>query len=169
MFSLAQFGPFPQQDCEHIRPHEVQPHIEVSLITCSAEAFLFDWLPLQSWGWISVYWVPNMLSQNTGKLSGNAERYQAPCHAPRPQNAMQTLMAVMMVLLQNGSDWDVTEPDTHKHTVETWSQRQIHSVRTDAHLKGSLTMRAPGQKIREVCWQVFRPHFKLSGLHRNQN
>lgn len=85
-----------------------------------------------------------MLSQNTGKLSGNAERYQAPCHAPRPQNAMQTLMAVMMVSLQNGSDWDVTEPDTHKHTAETWSQRQIHSVRTDAHLKGSLTMRAAG-------------------------
>lgn len=57
---------------------------------------------------------------------------------------MQTLVAVMMVSLQNGSDWDVTEPDTHKHMVETWSQRQIHCVQTDAHLKGSLILRAAG-------------------------
>lgn len=102
--------------------------------------------------------MPNTLSQKTGECSGNAGRHQALCHAPRPQNAAQTLVAVMMVSLQNGSDWDVTEPDAHKHMVETWGQRQIHCVQTDAHLKGSLIPRAAaggGEDVSKWCHQDF--------------
>lgn len=35
---------------------------------------------------------------------------------------------------------------THTHTLRTWSQRQTHTVRTDACLKGSFPLQAEGQR-----------------------
>lgn len=99
---------------------------------------------LQSWGWISVCLVPNRLSQSTVECCCHAGHCHAPCHPPRLQNATQALTAATLVSLQSRSDWGVTEPDTH--TLRTWSQRQTHTVRTDACLKGSFPLQAEGQR-----------------------
>lgn len=130
-----------QQDCELSTTHGVQPHSELTA------RLSFDRLPLQAWGWKSVLRFAKHTLTKEEAAQFAITRSASPCRAAKCH--ADTLAgrqgwwcrhtsgtAGMMVQPLSGGDWDVTEPDTHKHTARTCSPRQIHSVHTDAHLKG---------------------------------
>lgn len=103
------------------------------LLDLNSQLSFFDRLPLQACGGMfASRFAKHTLSKDVATrfaISPHVAQLATKCHA-------DTLTAGMMARPLSGGDWDVTEPDVHKHTAKTCSPRQIHSVHTGARLKG---------------------------------